>query len=86
MVFGFCLRWYSIFADEALSYTGVGKEMDRQMEQMRGQVEPTLDLFARKKGAVEEKVLELINREDFRAASGGNAPMIRTPTYKLPKN
>ncbi|KAE9374881.1 ribosomal protein S10, partial [Stipitochalara longipes BDJ] len=66
---------------------GVGKNMDAEMERMKGVVEPTLDLFAVKKGsAVEDKVLELINREDFRAASGGNAPMIRTPTYKLPKN
>jgi hypothetical protein len=61
--------------------------MDEQMEQMRSQVEPTLDLFALKKGStVEDKVLELINREDFKAASGGNGPMIRTPTYQLPKN
>ena len=60
--------------------------MDRQMEEMRGQVESTLDLYAVKKGSVEDKVLELINREDFKAASGGTAPMIRTPTYKLPKN
>jgi hypothetical protein len=61
--------------------------MDAGMEQMRSEVEPTLRQFAFKKGsAVEDKVLELINREDFKAASGGNAPMIRVPTWKLPKN
>jgi hypothetical protein len=66
---------------------GVGKTMDAEMEQMRSEVEPTLRSFAFKKGsAVEEKLLELINKEDFRAASGGNAPMIRTPTFKQPKN
>lgn len=66
---------------------GVGKRMDAEMEKMKNEVEPTLRSFAFKKGsAVEDKVLELINREDFKAASGGNAPMIRTPTFRLPKN
>jgi small subunit ribosomal protein S10 len=72
------------FADGVL---GVGKNMDAQMEQMRDQLEPTLRQFAFKKGSeVENKVLELINREDFKAASGGNAPFIRQPDYKIPKN
>jgi len=73
--------------DGADVLVGVGRTMDAEMEQMRSEVEPTLRQFAFKKGsAVEDKVLELINRGDFKAASGGNAPMIRTPTYKLPKN
>ena len=65
---------------------GVGKQMDAQMEAMRDQVEPTLRRFAFKKGSdVEDKVIELINREDFKMASGGNGVFIRQPDYKVPK-
>jgi hypothetical protein len=61
--------------------------MDVDMEQMKGALEPTFRQFAFKKGSpIQDKVLEIINREDFRAASGGTAPMIRTPPERLPKN
>jgi hypothetical protein len=61
--------------------------MDVNMEQMKEVLEPTFRQFAFKKGsAIEDKVLEIINKEDFRAATGGNAPMIRTPPERLPKN
>ncbi|KAH7321878.1 ribosomal protein S10 domain-containing protein [Rhexocercosporidium sp. MPI-PUGE-AT-0058] len=56
----------------------VGKDMDAQMEKMRDELESTLGDFAFKKnGETGKKVMEVINRENFRAATGGNAPMIK---------
>lgn len=53
------------------------------MEKMRETIDATLDQIAVKKGpkgGLEgAKILELINREDFRAASHGNAPMVKAP-------
>jgi hypothetical protein len=61
--------------------------MDVNMERMKDMLEPTFRQFAFKKGSpIQDKVLEIINKENFRAASGGTAPMIRTPPEKLPKN
>lgn len=57
---------------------GVGKEMDAQVEQMRGDLEKTLGDFAFKRnGETGKKAIEVINRENFRAATGGNAPMVQ---------
>ncbi|KAK0099676.1 mitochondrial 37S ribosomal protein rsm10 [Cadophora gregata] len=56
----------------------VGKDMDAQMEKMRGELESTLGDFAfRKNGETGKKAIEVINRENFRAATGGNAPMLK---------
>jgi len=50
--------------------------MDIKMEHMKEELEPTFRSFALKKGSpVADKVIELINREDFRVASGGSTPM-----------
>ena len=58
--------------------------MDKEMERMRGEVDTTLSQFAFKKDSmVEDKVLEMVNREDFRAGSGFSAPMIRMPVEKV---
>lgn len=57
------------------------------MEEMRGPLESTLRQFAFKKGSkVEDKIVEIINQEDFLAASGGNAPMIKRPPEWRPRN
>ncbi|KAG4414238.1 hypothetical protein IFR04_012644 [Cadophora malorum] len=56
----------------------VGKDMDAQMEKMRGELETTLGDFAFKRnGETGKKAMEVINRENSRAATGGNAPMIK---------
>lgn len=52
--------------------------MDAQVEQMRGELEKTLGDFAFKRnGETGKKAIEVINRENFRAATGGNAPMVQ---------
>jgi hypothetical protein len=49
------------------------------MEEMRGDMEETLGSFAMKrKASVQDKVIDLINRGDFRANSGGSAGMMPT--------
>ena len=59
---------------------GVGKEMDAEMEKMKGELDETWDRFAFRAGSeTQKRALEIINREDFRAASGATAPMIRPP-------
>jgi hypothetical protein len=64
---------------EANARIDVGKQMDIAMEEMRGDMEETLGTFAMKRKAkVQDKVIDLINRGDFRAASGGSAGMIPT--------
>lgn len=51
--------------------------MDVDMEQMKDVMDPTFGQFAMKKGSpMVGKVLEVINREGFRVASGGSSPMI----------
>ncbi|KAH9221880.1 ribosomal protein S10 domain-containing protein [Leptodontidium sp. 2 PMI_412] len=56
----------------------VGKDMDAQMEKMRDELETTLGDFAFKRnGETGKNAMEVINRENFRAATGGNAPMIK---------
>ncbi|KAK6584328.1 hypothetical protein PZA11_002552 [Diplocarpon coronariae] len=60
---------------------GVGKDMDAQVESLRGELERTLGDFAFKKNSeTSKKPIEVINRENFRAATGGNAPM----TQRIP--
>lgn len=70
----------NVFAFEKLE---VGKAMDLEMKKMKETIDTTLDQIAVKKGlkgGLEgAKILELINREDFRAASHGNAPMVKAP-------
>jgi ribosomal protein S10 len=57
----------------------VGKQMDLDMEEMRGDMEETLGSFAMKRKAnVQDKIIDLINRGDFRANSGGSAGMMPT--------
>jgi small subunit ribosomal protein S10 len=61
--------------------TGVGKTMDIEMEQMKDTLEKTVGQIGvrrdKKGGPTSDKILELVNRESFRAATHGNAPMIR---------
>jgi hypothetical protein len=50
--------------------------MDVQLESMKDAVDEKFSYLGLKEGnATAEKVMELINREDFRAASGTMAPM-----------
>jgi hypothetical protein len=52
--------------------------MDVNMDDMRAELDEKFSLFGPKQGdETAEKVMELVNREDFRAASGGMAPMIK---------
>lgn len=45
---------------------------------MRGELEATLGDFAyRKNGETGKKAMEVINAQNFRAATGGNAPMVK---------
>lgn len=51
--------------------------MDAQVEKMREELEGTLGDFAFKKGSeTSQRAMEVINRENFRAATGGSAPMV----------
>ena len=51
--------------------------MDAQLEDMREAVEEKFSYLGMRRGdATAEKVMELIDREDFRAASGTAAPMM----------
>ncbi|TVY52491.1 37S ribosomal protein S10, partial [Lachnellula suecica] len=62
---------------------GVGKEMDSSVEQMKDELDKTLGQIGvqkdKKGGPTGEKIMELVNRENFRAATHGNAPMVRRP-------
>jgi len=60
---------------------GVGKNMDIDMENVKDIAEPKLAHLGLgfKRSATAEKVMEIINREDFRAATTGSAPMTRPP-------
>lgn len=54
--------------------------MDIEMENMKDHMEATWGRFAFRRGSeTEKKALELINRENFRAASGMGAPMLKPP-------
>jgi len=68
---------------EANAMIGVGKSMDIDMEQMKETVDKTWSqigvLKDKKGGPTADKIMELVNKEDFRAATHGNAPMIRPP-------
>jgi hypothetical protein len=49
------------------------------MEELRAVMEPHWSKFGRKRTSeTAEEVMELINSEKFRLASGGDAPMIRS--------
>lgn len=55
----------------------VGKSMDVSLDSMKGHIEPQWANFGLKKdSATAEKVVELMNSENFRAATGGIAPMM----------
>ncbi|KAI9646940.1 Tryptophan--tRNA ligase, mitochondrial [Ciborinia camelliae] len=61
---------------------GVGKAMDASMEQMKEVMEPQWELFGRRQGIDSEtadKVMEILNRESFKAAAGGSSPGPPTP-------
>lgn len=52
--------------------------MDINMEAMKEELDSKFALFGPKQGdETAEKVMELVNREDFRVASGGTAGMIK---------
>ena len=56
--------------------TGVGKEMDVNLENLKGVVEPKWAHFGRKKNLdTSEKVMELMDSEKYQAATHGNAPL-----------
>ena len=67
------------------SFTDVGKEMDASMEEMKGVMESEWEKFGRKEGSeTAEKVMEILNRENFKTASGGNAPMMKPSKGRSP--
>lgn len=57
--------------------------MDIEMEQMKDPLDKTWGQIGvrkdKKGGPTSEKIMELVNRENFRAATGSNAPMIKPP-------
>lgn len=60
----------------ANGFAGVGKEMDVNLENLKGAVEPKWAHFGRKKNLdTSEKVMELMNSEKYQAATHGNAPL-----------
>ena len=71
----FCQVWEW----EANAIVDVGKNMDLQLSNMKEAVDEKLKLLTLKGGkdATAEKVMELINKEDFNAASGTRAPMTK---------
>ena len=59
-----------------LTFVGVGKTMDVNMENIKSVMEPKWVHFGRSKERdTSEKVMELMNSEKFKLAAGGNAPM-----------
>ncbi|THV49960.1 hypothetical protein BGAL_0171g00140 [Botrytis galanthina] len=57
---------------------GVGKAMDASMEEMKEVMEPQWELFGRGQSTeTADKVMEILNRESFKAAAGGSAPGMR---------
>jgi hypothetical protein len=63
--------------------TGVAKTMDMEMEQMKDSVNKTFDQVGVAQGDKRrmnaEQIMELVNRENFRAATHGNAPFVKVP-------
>ncbi|KAF7907621.1 uncharacterized protein EAF01_005207 [Botrytis porri] len=54
---------------------GVGEAMDASMEEMKEVMEPQWELFGRGQSTeTADKVMEILNRESFKAAAGGSAP------------
>lgn len=52
--------------------------MDVSLENLKGIIEPKWAHFGQKEGSgTAEKVVELMNDESFRRASGGSAPMMK---------
>ncbi|ESZ99454.1 tryptophanyl-tRNA synthetase-like protein [Sclerotinia borealis F-4128] len=61
---------------------GVGKDMDASMEEMREVMAPQWELFGRRQGnETSDKVMEILNRESFKAAVGGSAPGVRVEPH-----
>ena len=61
-----------------MNETGVGETMDMDLETLKDRLDAEFSNFGPKKGEeTAESVMELVNREDFRAASGGRAPMVQ---------
>ncbi len=57
--------------------------MDEQMEVLTDELRPTLENFAFKQGSeVARKAIEVINRENFRAATGASTPMMDKRRYE----
>lgn len=57
---------------------GVGKAMDASMEEMKEVMKPQWELFGRGQSTeTADKVMEILNRESFKAAAGGSAPGVR---------
>jgi hypothetical protein len=59
----------------------VGKNMDIEMEKMKDTVNKTWDQVGVAKGnkLTADQIMELVNRENFRAATHGNAPYVKVP-------
>jgi small subunit ribosomal protein S10 len=55
--------------------------MDMEMEQLKDTVNKTFDQVGVSKGNKlnAEQIMELVNRENFRAATHGNAPFVKVP-------
>ncbi|KAK6606946.1 tryptophanyl-tRNA synthetase [Botrytis cinerea] len=59
---------------------GVGKAMDASMEEMKEVMKPQWELFGRGQSTeTADKVMEILNRESFKAAAGGSAPGFLPP-------
>ncbi len=53
------------------------------MEALTDELKPTLENFAFKQGSeVARKAIEVINRENFRAATGAGTPMMEKRRYE----
>lgn len=73
-------RTFSFWAWMSLTcyVIGVGKVMDASMEEMKEVMEPQWELFGRPQSTeTADKVVEILNRESFKAAVGGSAPGAR---------
>ena len=55
--------------------------MDKELEQIKDAVNQTWDQVGVRKGNKlnADQVMELVNRENFRAATHGNAPYVKVP-------
>jgi hypothetical protein len=57
--------------------------MDIEMEKMKGSVNNTFEqvgIRKHKSGKMSaDQIMELVNREDFRSATSGNAPLSKAP-------